>query len=420
MKPAISKDLFDLQDSRWLLHCAEGPTPVAVAEAARAYLDLEVHVWDRQIGRDVVDVLENARRQAAAVISGTPGIIAAPEDISLSQSTSSALTLVARSFPFRPGDEILAPAGEFPSNVWPWKALADRGVTFREVPLWEGHTSGRDCLLTRPPSVDACPERTLAAAIGPNTRMITASWVRFQDGLMLDLGLLGRLCAERGIPLVVDGIQGAGTHVPDLTNVSAFATGGHKGLLAMSGQGFLWTSPEFRAGLSPIGSWLSVEEGGNFNRPVTDLDRGWLTTGQRLEQGGYNVLGALVLGGSVGVINSAGTAAIGPHVRALQAALVDGLLARAATSGQSGASGPFATPGGLSELHRLKDLVAAGRTGPILSIHHHGRGPDFPADLAALMQKSGIFVSTREGYLRIAFHAWHDEGDVRAVIDALD
>ncbi len=412
MNPAIPKNLFDLDGVTWLLHCAEGPTPVAVAEAARRYMDLEVQPWNRQMGRDVVDILDNARAQAAALVS-SPALAAAADDITLSQSTSSGLTLVARGYPFRAGDEILAPAGEFPSNVWPWKALADHGVSFREVALWDGHRSGRDALDSTPPHAGVRPEERIAAAISPATRIVTASWVRFQDGLMLDLGLLGRLCAERGVDLVVDGIQGAGTHVPDLSGVSAFATGGHKGLLAMSGQGFLWTSPGFRQRMSPVGSWLSVQEGGNFARPVTDFDRDWLPTGQRMEQGGYNILGSLVLGGSLAVLNGAGIANIERNVRAMQSALIDGLIERAAKSG------PFANPAGRAELGRLRDLVAAGRTGPVLSIHHHGRGPEFLESMVGTLRARRTFVSTREGYMRIALHAYNDADDLNVVLDAL-
>jgi len=412
MNPAIPKELFDLDGVTWLLHCAEGPTPVAVAEAARRYMDLEVQPWRRKMGPDVIDILNNARAQAATLVS-SPALAAAADDITLSQSTSSGLTLVAQAYPFKPSDEVLAPLGEFPSNIWPWKALADHGVTFREVPLWDGHRAGRDALDSTPPTADARPEERIAAAITPATRIVAASWVRFQDGLMLDLGLLGRLCAERGVDLVVDGIQGAGTHVPDLSHAAAFATGGHKGLLAQSGQGFLWTAPEFRTRLSPIGSWLSVEEGGNFARPMTDHERGWLATGQRLEQGGYNILGSLVLGGSLAVLNGAGTANIERHVRALQTPLVDGLMRAAAVKG------PFATDAGRAELVRLRDLVAAGRTGPILSIHHHGRGPEFLESLVGALRAHRAYVSTREGYMRIALHAYNDTDDANVILDAL-
>ena len=94
--------------------------------------------------------------------------------------------------------------------------------------------------------------------------MLVVSWVRFQDGLKLDLAKLGAACRRRGIHFVVDGIQGAGTAIPSLYGVSAVATGGHKGLLGPVGQGFLWTDPLFRKLLAPTGSWLSVEDGTEF------------------------------------------------------------------------------------------------------------------------------------------------------------
>jgi selenocysteine lyase/cysteine desulfurase len=413
MKPAIPKEEFDLDGVRWMMHCGEGPTPRRVIAGTGRLLDLELRPWTKRLEPDVLDVLAAARTQSAEAISAPCSRVALPEDITLSQSTSSALTLIARGFPFAPGDEVLAPLGEFPSNVWPWKGLADRGVSFREVPLWDGHTAGRDALESTPPPPDASPERRIADAIGLTTRLVTASWVRFQDGMKLNLGLLGRLCRERGVPLVIDGIQGAGAAVPDIENVSAFACGGHKGLLGMSGQGFLWTDAEFRMKLSPLGSWLSVEEGGNFGRPVTDFDRGWLTTGQRLEQGGYNVLGAFVLGGSLGMLNAAGIGNIENNVRMMQAAVADGLVTVAT------GSGPFSGPGARFEALRLRDLVAAGRTGPILCLHHHGRGPEWIADMVERLGDHGIIVSAREGYLRIALHAWHDDGDVSALLEAI-
>lgn len=406
MDTPVSRDEFDFGEVRWLLHCAEGPTPVAVAEAARRYMDLEVQPFRRRMQQDVIDILADARRQAATVISRPASRAISPTDITLSQSTSSALTIVARGFLFEPGDEIVAPLGEFPSNVWPWKALADKGVTFREVPLWDGHRSGRDAWTSTPPTASARPEHRLAEAIGPNTRMVTASWVRFQDGLKLDLGLLGRLCRERGVPLVIDGIQGAGAMAPDLTDVSAFATGGHKGLLAMSGQGFLWTDADFRKRLSPMGSWLSVEEGGNFDRAVTDLDRNWQDNGHKLEQGGYNIIGSLVLGGSLKLINQAGTRHIEDHVRMLQAELVR-LLSESVNASWK------------CELERLAAMVDQGRTGPILGIHHMGKGPEFLNSLVARLHSRSIFVSLREGYLRVALHCWHNRDDIEAVAATL-
>ncbi|HNU68567.1 MAG TPA: hypothetical protein PKG82_05390, partial [Myxococcota bacterium] len=65
----MSRDIFDFGNVRWLLHCAEGPTPVEVAEAARRYMDLELRPWNRRMQEDVIDILSGAKAEAAAVIS---------------------------------------------------------------------------------------------------------------------------------------------------------------------------------------------------------------------------------------------------------------------------------------------------------------------------------------------------------------
>ena len=64
-------------------------------------------------------------------------------------------------------------------------------------------------------------------------------------------------------------------------------------------------------------------------------------------------------------------------------------------------------------------MVHSGRTGPIVAIHHMNRGPELLNLMTARLQKNDIFVSSREGYLRIALHGWHDHTDIDAVINAL-
>ncbi|MBI5544520.1 MAG: aminotransferase class V-fold PLP-dependent enzyme [Deltaproteobacteria bacterium] len=388
MVPPLDRSLFDLADAVWALHCAEGPVPRPAVEAARAHLEKELRPWE--LAHDQwLKPSEDVRRRAASLFGA-----ARPEDFTLTSSTSGGLTWVAQSYPWAKGDEVLAPLGEFPSNVWPWKALAPRGVGLREVPLWDGHLSGKRALESAPPRAGLDPESRLLDAIGPRTRVLTASWVRFQDGLRLDLERLARGCAARGVDLVIDGIQGAGTLPLALeeARVAAFATGVHKGLLAPQGAGLLWTHPAFRERLWPLGSWLSVEEGGDFRRSATDYDRPWLGDGRKFEQGGMGGLLLIPLARALEVLHAAGTESIARHIDALQGSL----LARL--------QGP--------EAERLEGLRRAGRLGSILSFHHGGRGVEA---LSAQMQEGlrrRIFSSVREGYLRVALHGWHDDTDV--------
>jgi selenocysteine lyase/cysteine desulfurase len=277
-------------------------------------------------------------------------------------------------------------------------------VGFREVALWEGHRGGAEAWESTPPTVADDPEGRLLEALGPRTRILALSWVRFQDGLRLDLARLGEGCSAQGVHLVVDGIQGVGTHVPDLRLVSAFASGGHKGLLTPQGIGFLWTREDFRLALHPSGTWLSVQDGSNFQRPSTDFQRDFVADGRRLEPGGYPGLACAGFLAALRTLNDAGIGPIADHVTALQAQLLDGLRR---------------SPTWTREAERLDALRRAGRLGPILALHHQGRGEGFLHERHHAGLAAGIHASVREGYLRIALHGFHAGADVKRILSWL-
>lgn len=392
--PPLNPALFHLdRDHLWVMHCSEGPVPRAGLRAVRAFMLKELQPWEVRWEEDFQGLPAALRAEVARLVGGRS------EDISLTPSTSSGLVAVAQGFPWQAGDEVVAPLGEFPANAWPWLALKSRGVTFREVPLWDGHRAGRAAWVGRPPADPVDPEARLIAALGPATRLLVLSWVRFQDGLRLDLGRLGRACLERGIPLVVDGIQGAGTLPVDLAGVSAFATSGHKGLLAPQGLGFLWTEERFRQSLAPSGSWLSVEEATDFSRPSTDFNRAWLPDGRALEPGGPNLLHTSALLESLRLLNRAGLPQLAAHIARLQARLLDAL----------GAS-PWQ-----AEAQRLRGLLQADRLGSFLAFHHEGGGPEVLQARLRAGYRRGVYASVREGYLRVAFHGFHTEDDADRV-----
>lgn len=396
MSTPLAQDAFEFEPNNlWVLHCAIGPVPKVAIQAMRDYLPLAAKPWSFRLD-DETDANLEATREAASRVLG-----AAPGNVALTLSTSGGLVTVAQGFPWQPGDEILIPAGEFPSNYWPWKVLEARGVSLREVPLWEGHRAGAEAWGSTPPPVDAAPEERLIAALGPRTKLLAVSWVRFQDGLKLDLRLLGARCAERGVALVVDGIQGAGTEYPDLTHVAAFATGAQKGLLSPLGSGFLWTAPEFRHRLTPLGGWLAVEDATNFNRASTDFHRGFVANGMGLELGTLNYSECLGMKAALELISTAGCERIRGHILELQGQLLQALST---------------LPAWRSEAGRLSALHSGGQLGSILAFHHAGRGLDGMANLVRAGIARGIWTTFREGYLRIAFHGWHEARDIEPLV----
>ncbi len=390
--PPLNPGLFHLDPFHlWVMHCSEGPVPRSVVKGVRDWLHKELWPWEVQWKEDALALPEATRRAGAAVLR------CHSEDLSLTPTTSSGLVTIAQGYPWRAGDEVLVPLGEFPSNVYPWKALESRGVSFREVGIWKGQLAGARAWESLPPPSGEDFEARILKSLGLRTRMVALSWVRFQDGLKLDLARLGAACAERGVHLVVDGIQGAGTAIPDLQQVSAFSSGGHKGLLAPQGLGFLWTHPDFRPLLLPSGTWLSVEGGTDFARATTDHARAWLEDGRRLEPGSPNLMACSGLRESLEVLRGPGVEAIAAHIRRLQDQLLGALKA---------------IPAWREEAYRLRDLLEQDRLGSILSLHHGGRGPEVMQELLERGLNQGIYASVREGYLRIAFHGWHEEGDI--------
>jgi cysteine desulfurase / selenocysteine lyase len=395
--PPLNPALFHLDpDHLWFMHCAEGPVPKAVVREVRNLLHKELWPWEMAWKEDFLGIPAGLRREAARVIG------AEHADISLVPSTSAGLVTAAQGLRWSRGDEVVVPLGEFPANVWPWKALDTKGVRFKEVPLWDGQLAGAQAWDSRPPTAGDAPETRLLEGLGPATRVLAVSWVRFQDGLKLDLPTLSAGCRTRKVRLVVDGIQGAGTFLPDLDGVSAFATGGNKGLLGPAGQGFLWTDPAFRADLQPMGSWLSVDEAAGPLGPDTEHRRGWLKDGRRLEQGGLSILGCGGALESLRTLNQAGIPAISNHVRALQARFLDGIRH---------------VPAWEEEAERLRALLEAGRLGSILAFHHGGRGPQGLEAFLARGVRRGVYGSVREGYVRVAIHGWHEAADIARAVD---
>jgi selenocysteine lyase/cysteine desulfurase len=388
MVPPLNPALFHLDpDHVWLMHCADGPVPRSVSKAIQEVLHREHSPWLLRWEEDFLGVPQAAREAAARVIQGDPA------DISLVPGTSAGLQAVARGMNWKAGDEIVLPAGEFPSNVLPWKALAPKGVTVQEVPLWEGHISGWD---TTPPVAGTDFENRLIRFARTGARALAVSWIRFQDGLKLDLKRLGMACRERDVCLVVDGIQGTGTALPDLGGVSAFASGGHKGLLSPQGIGFLWTRPDLRKNLMPLGTWLSTE---------AEDRTAWVPDGRRLEPGGPNLLSCAGLVEGLKALNEPGVPAIQEHVLRLQRELLAMLEIRGLW---------------LDEVRRLRGLLETDRLGPILAFHHGGRGPQAMQELLERGQRRGLYATVREGYLRIAFHGWHHEEDLARIVEWLD
>src|SRR5262249_42197643 len=151
------------------------------ARARKAMLD-----WADDI-TDNGDVHHGQWMQSVEEVRTLAGLLlgADPDDIAFVKNTSEGIGFVAEGLDWRPGDNVVTAAEEYPANIYPWMNLTHRGVELRRVP-------------SRGPRVEI---DDLRAAIDGRTRLLTLSFVEFASGFRNDLDAVGQLCRERGVLL---------------------------------------------------------------------------------------------------------------------------------------------------------------------------------------------------------------------------
>ncbi len=149
-----------------------------------------------------------------------------PHEVVPLTSTSGGMNVLARVVDWSPGDNVIMCDVEFPSNVYPFMALAGQGVELRLVRrIRAGCRSPR---WSEPPA-------------GARAVVVVSS-VQFFSGHRADLAALGAFCRARGILFVVDAIQSAG-HIPidvQAGQIDVLLAGGQKSLMSAPGVGLMY------------------------------------------------------------------------------------------------------------------------------------------------------------------------------------
>jgi cysteine desulfurase/selenocysteine lyase len=272
------------------------PRSRRVLDAIRAYHEeatANVHRGVHALAAEASERFEAARHAVADFLGASAG------EIVFTSGTTEAINLVASSLPVGPEDEVVVTAAEHHSNLLPWRARA----TVRVLPLAADGTPRFD---------------RLAATITPRTRLVATFHASNVLGVIAPVAELAAVAHARGVPLLVDGAQGAGHLAPDVRALGCdfYAFSGHK-LGGPAGSGALFVRADHLESLAPY-HW-----GGGMVARV-DGEGCELRAGpHRLEAGTPNVEGALGLAAALGLLRDLGRDALVAHGRRLAAALVD-------------------------------------------------------------------------------------------------
>lgn len=358
---------------RWAYfdHAAVAPLPRRSGDRLREWARDQEHNgvvhwpdWERR--------LEATRADLARLIG------AEAAEIAFVNSTTQGIGLVAEGFPWRAGDNVVTAAEEYPSNIYPWLNLADRGVTLRLVPSRDGRVWVED----------------LAGAMDARTRLLTISHVEWSSGFRNDLDALAGLCRGRGVALFVDAIQGLGPLTIDVrrTPVDFLCADGHKWLLGPEGAGLLYVRRDWIGRLRPLGvGWHSVVA--SYNAPGIDFTL--KPSAQRWEGGSFNMPGLQCLGASVALLLELGPEAVSRRI--LDRAEAAREVARSAGWRVVGST----RPGDLS------GIVALGRDGVD------------PEAFARRCRARGVALASRRGRVRVSPHVYNNAEDLDRLAAAL-
>ncbi len=360
---------------RWAYfdHAAVAPLPrssvAAITDWVRAASEGGTTAWPAW-----AKGIEATRRESAGLIGADPA------EIALIPNTTAGINLVAEGIDWRPGDNVVLPADEYPSNQYPWLNQARRGVEVRALPTDRGKL---DLSALR----EACDSRT---------RVVSMSWVQFSAGYRHDIDAAVEIAHAAGAWFFLDAIQGLGVFPLDVrqTPIDFMAADGHKWMLGPEGAGMAYFRRDRLDQLRAVGIGAhSVKHAHDYTRIEMDLR----DSASRYEGGSVNMAGMLGFGASLALLRSFPAGAIASAVLDITDYAVDRLQSVGATL--------FS--------HRAEERGHDPRSG-IVSFELPGRDP---MEFRSQCLEAGVVLSCRGGRLRIAPHAYTNTDDVDRLVE---
>jgi selenocysteine lyase/cysteine desulfurase len=280
----------------------------------------------------------------------------------------------------KPGDRILLMAEEFPSNVLPWRRVAE-------------NTGAALTTVTTP--ADGDWTAAILAAIRPGIRVVTLSHCHWTNGALLDLAPIGAACRRVGAIFVLDLTQSLGALPLDLAALDPdfMVAAGYKWLLCPYGFGLMYVAPRWRDARPLEETWLARANAEDFATLVNYSDV-YRPGARRFDVGETCV--TTILPGAIAALEQLkawGVARIAESLRAICNRIVPELEAQG-----------FAMP-------------PASRRAP------HMFGATLPAgrndDVAGRLREQNVFVSRRGSSIRFSPHLHVIEADLAQLTDAL-
>jgi len=361
--------------------------PRPVTDAIQAHLALEERLGGYEAEDAAQEAIEEAYTAVETLLNAAPGTVAFQESATL------AFTQALSAIPFREGDVLLTTRHDYVSNQIQYLALQDRfGIRVERAP--DGPEGGVD--------VQGMVERVHRL----RPRLVAMTHIPTNSGLVQDPAPVGAACRDRGIPFLLDACQSVGQMPLDVEalGVTFLSATARKFLRGPRGSGFLYVSPQaLEDGMLPLfpdlrgADWIEAE----LTQPAPDA--------RRFES--WEFSWALVRG-----TGAAARYALGLGVETIQErawGLATGLRER------------------LSALDGIRVLDRGPRLSAIVTVTVAGWSPGALVDrlrgegirTSWVDRTSAVLDFDEKGVeaaLRISPHYYNTEGELDAVVEALE
>ncbi|MEX0843814.1 MAG: aminotransferase class V-fold PLP-dependent enzyme [Balneolaceae bacterium] len=188
-----------------------------------------------------------------------------PNRIVVIPSASYGMANVAKNLRVSKGDNIIVVGEQFPSNVYPWRTVANEKGTELITITPPGEIKNRGKIWN---------ERILEA-INPKTKLVALANVHWADGTLFDLKSIRKRTQDVGAWLVIDGTQSVGALPFDVQEIKpdALICAGYKWLLGPYSIGLAYYGPALDEGKPVEENWINRYESENFAGLVNYNDK---------------------------------------------------------------------------------------------------------------------------------------------------
>ena len=369
------RHLFTLPEAQHYLNCAY-MSPLLKSVEAAGIAGLRRKVNPARLGADDFFAGTHALRRGFARLVRTEA-----ERVALVPSVSYGIAIASHNTRLRPGQNVVIPAEEFPSNVYAWMSQCR-------------HSGARLRFVARPDHGSDTWTVRLLNAIDRHTAVVTLSTVHWTDGTPFDVARIGRRAHEVGALFVVDGTQSIGAAAFDCADVQPdlLVCAGYKWLLGPYQYGFAVVGDRLLDAEPFEHNWITRRNSHDFSALV-HYQAGFQPGAQRFDAGERsNFILVPMLLEALHQIDRWGVA----NIQTYCARLSDGLAAALADSAY---------------------MLAAERSAHLFGV----RLPDaerIPAILAELRRRQ-VYVSQRGNSIRVSPHVYNRPEDMEALAETL-